>query len=542
MRRFPHFLLAIFILSVAVAGCSRAPRPAGVLHIAQEGDPSVLDPARSYDTTSIPYTRLLYRGLVDFDFQSRVINAVAAKREVSPDGKTYTFWLRPDARFASGERVRPDDFRFAIERVLDPKTASDGTSFFTIIDGAKEWIADREGPRKLEHLRGIEVRGDDQIIFHLLQADNTFLNNLALPFAYAVQREYVAKLEAQHLDLSEHPNGCGPFKFVEWVHDGWLTLEKNPNYYDKSLPKSNRIEVRFGISPTLQSMLYEQGALDIQQISSAPPPDFLRMTQTLPWKNQVLSGPNFDVYYVAMNNEVAPFNDVRVRQALNYAINRQRIASYLTGRVQVAHGFLPPGMPGYNPDLKGYNTDPNKARALLKAAGYKDDPDAPIPFIYPTTYPWGDKAAQSIQADLRAVGMTISLQKMPYGELKAIAGRRGPNGGRLVMQGWSADYPDAANFLDPLSNGRSITAQSSLNRSFYSNPRVNKLLDGALIDQNPARRLAAYQEAEKIVVEQAPVVFLHHSQRYWMRQPWVEGFQLHPQWSSAYEFVSVAAH
>ena len=540
MQRFLSPFILLLTLSVFVGGCGRAPHQPGVLRVAQESDASWLDPAKSYDTTSITFTRLLYRGLVEYDEQMLLKPEVAQSYNLSPDGKTYTFLIRPDVKFTDGSPVTADDFRFAIERVLNPATASDGQGFFSDIVGAKKWIeVIKKDPKTSSHPVGIEAPDARTLIFRLNKPDATFLNYLALPFGYAVSRAHVAQLDKRKLSLSENPLGCGPFIMKEWVHDGWLTLVKNPNYFRPELPKCERIEVQFGVSQALQDMLYEQGSLDVLTISDAFAPDFLRLTKTAPWREQVESAPMMDIRYMAMNNEVKPFDNVKVRQAVNYAINRERIASYLTGRVTLANGPLPPGMPGYNPDLKGYPYNLDKARALLKEAGYKDNPKAPIPLLYSTNEQWYGKAAQSIQEDLNKVGMTVSIKPLRYGDLKVKAGIRGPNGSKLALMGWLMDFPDPANFMDPLFNTKSISPNASLNRSFYSKPRIDQLLDKGLTMAPGPDRLKVYGEAERIVVNDAPIVFLHHSQRYLIHQPWVKGFEISPAWSATYENVSV---
>ena len=239
MRRFTHFLFAIFLLCVAASGCARAPKPAGVLHLAQEADASTLDPAKAYDTTSIQFVRLIYRGLLEYDSKANLHPEVAQSYQIAPDGLTYTFKLRPDVFYTDGKRVVADDFRFAIERVLTPATASDGSSFFENIVGAKEWVKNLGTKNASAHPGGIEVPDENTLIFRLNKPDATFLNNLTLPFAYAVRRDYVADLEKRGLDLSENPLGCGPFKLSEWVHDGWLTMVKNPNYFHPICPNAS---------------------------------------------------------------------------------------------------------------------------------------------------------------------------------------------------------------------------------------------------------------------------------------------------------------
>ena len=539
MRKFASFSLAITLLTVGVAGCARAPHQPGVLRMAQEADASTLDPAKAYDTTSIQFVRLIYRGLVEYDQKANLYPEIAQSYNISPDGKTYTFTIRPGVKFTNGAPVTADDFRYALERVLNPDTASDGSSFFADIVGADAYVKSLKTETPLAHPAGIEVPDANTLIFRLNKPDATFLNYLALPFAYAVNRDYTAKLEKSGKELSEHPLGCGPFTLAEWVHDGWLTLEKNPNYFRPELPKSERIEAKFGVSSSLQDMLYEQGNLDVLTISDAFPTDFLRLTRTLPWKNQVLSAPMMDIRYMTMNNEVKPFDNAKVRRAVNYGINRARIASFLTGRATLAHGPLPPGMPAYDANLKGYDYDPDKARALLKEANYKDNPSAPMTLYYATSEQWYGKAAQSIMEDLKNIGMTVSIKALRYGDLKAKAGMRGKNGAQMALMGWLQDFPDPANFMDPLFASKSISEKSSLNRSFYSNPRVDALLAQGLTLPPGPPRLKLYADAEAIVVKDAPIVFLHHTQRYVVRQPWVEGLQLSPAWTATYEDVSI---
>lgn len=529
-------LFLLPLIFVALAGCAQQSRPPHTLRLGATSDISSLDPAHAYDTGSIPYVRILYRGLVDYGKGAEIVNAVAREWKVSPDGKTYSFKLRKDVRFHSGRRVVAEDFRYALERVLDPATASDGFSLYNMIDGADEFSADRAKPKaqqRLKHVRGINVRGEDEISYTLKYPDVTFINWLAMPFAYAVPREAVEKWGDK--GLNEHPDGCGPFKLESWVHDRHAHFVKNPDYYDKNLPKCERIELQMGGDDMLQLMRFEVGDRDLLSLEDVAAPDFIRLLQDAKWKQQIEHAPMGDTRYVALNTEMKPFDNVLVRRAVNHAINRERIVMLMTGRAQIAHGALPPGIPGYDPNLKGLEYNPQKARDLLKQAGYAKG--FTVTLWYATTVGWHVKAAQSIQEDLKKVGVTLNLKGVTYTELKNAAGTRRKI--EMSMLGWVQDFPDPANFLDVLFNGNNITPTSSQNRAFYSNPEVNKLIEAANVELDAKRRVQLYSDAEKLVVQDAPWVFLFHTERYYIRQPWISGFHLHPMWSARYEYVSV---
>ncbi len=540
----PLLLLSLVLLPF-VSRCVQADQPVGVLRIAQDGDITTLDPARSYDSASVSFTRILYRGLVECDFEARIRPEIAQSYTVSPDGRTYRFWLRPNVKWWDGTPVEAEDFRYAIERTLAPHTASDGFAFFSDIEGATAWMnsIDDSTKRPAAHVKGIQVPSAREIVFHLNQPDATFLARLTLPFAYALPRRYVEKLRQQYGNgralseaISEHPMGDGPFKFVKWVHGSSLRLEKNPAYFRSGFPRVNALEARLDLDSAAQTKLFEQGGLDLLPLTDALPDDFLRLKNSPKWKGLIADGPMEDIRYLSMNTEVAPFKDRRVRQAICYAINRDRILSFLTGRATKARGAVPEGIPSYDSKLFSYPYNPAKAKQLLKAAKFK--PGASIPLLYVTSEPWYAQAAQSIQQDLAVIGIKVEIRGMRYGDMKAIVGRRGSAGGRLAIQGWIEDFPDPSNFLDPLFNGRSISATASLNRSFYSNPRVNNLLDQAINMPNSPARWAKYKQAQRIIVRDAPVVFLHNTRQYVVRQPRVRGFRFHPAWTNTYEYLA----
>jgi oligopeptide transport system substrate-binding protein len=541
MSQFRIFIL--LALAIFAGSCARAPRPANTLVLVQDADPATLDPAKAYTTNNINLARVLYRGLVDYGAGADIVPAVARKWTISPDGKTYTFHLRDDVRFHSGRRVVAQDFSYALHRVMDPKTASDGYTFYRSIQGSEEYskalekiqeLPTKEYEKRRDAMRipGIETPDENTIVFRLKQPDLTFLNWLAMPFAYAIPRESVKEWGDK---ISEHPDGCGPYRLKAWEHDSYLELEKNEDYYDKSLPRAERILTKIGGDGTLNLMQFETGNADVISLEALNAPDFLRLRRDPKWKPLMMHAPMMDIRYLCMNVEKKPFNNVLVRRAMNYAINRDLIVNYLNGRAIRAKGALPPGMPAYNANLFEYSHNTEKARQLLKQAGYPNGFE--VDLWYADSPEWYPRAAQFIQQDLKKVGIRLHLKQITYGELKKKAGKRGNI--ELSMMGWVQDFPDPSNFLDVLFNGNKISDESSPNRAFYSNPQVNKWLDEAAIETNRSKRNALYQKAEAQIVQDAPWVFLVHTERFVVRQPWVQGYQLHPMWSARYEYAEV---
>ncbi|HVF85072.1 MAG TPA: ABC transporter substrate-binding protein, partial [Abditibacteriaceae bacterium] len=379
--------LAFSLLAISLlGGCNGAARAPKTLMLAMTNDPATLDPAKAYDTASLPFVRVLYRGLVDYDEKANIANEVAQSRSVSSDGKTYTFKLRPDVYFSSGRRVVANDFRYALERVLDPATASEGLSQYTMIDGAEEYTKAKTKNAKADvHVRGIQTPDANTIIFRLKAPNATFLNYLALPFSYAVPREQVEKYGKE---FGEHPDGCGPFVLDEWVHDAWIKLKRNPNHFRPDFPRADRLEMQIGVSSTLQTMLFEQGRIDVLSLNGASGPEYLRLKRNPQWAPLLLHAPEMDVRYLCLNTEMKPFDDVRVRQAMNYAINRDRIVSFQNGRATKARGALPPGMPAYNAQLFQYAYNPEKAKQLLREAGYAKGFPRILTLWYSNASPW----------------------------------------------------------------------------------------------------------------------------------------------------------
>lgn len=530
--------VAVVIIGLVLAACARSGpdlsglygRRGGTIRLADEPDIRTLDTAIGYDTASWRFERLINDGLLDYGDGADLRPEVAATMPTVIDGTTFVFRLRDDVFFHHGRRVVAEDFKYAIERILDPKVTSPAIAFFETIVGAPEYVAGRA-----EHVSGIRCPDPQTLIIELRQPDLAFLNVLAMPFASPLPREEVERWTDPHGGESrwaEHVIGCGPYRLERWERGLRIRVRRFERYYRDDTAFVEAVEQRFGIPDFMALMMFERGEIDI---SGIPLPDFQRVLADPRLRALAHSAPDSAIYYCSMNCELPPFTDKRVRQAFNYAIDKDRIARILSGIATPAKGVLPPQMPGYNPDLRGYPYDPARARRLLAEAGY---PRGLSVELMTRSRPNEKRWVEAIQQDLANVGVTVAIRPVAFPEWLDLSGKRGQV--PFTVNAWFMDYPDPSNFLDVLLNGTKITAQNSNNRAFYNNDRVNDLLARAAAMTDAPARLKLYQEIEQIVVDDAPWIFLYHPTTWRLVQPWVHNFRIHPVWSSTEDRVWLA--
>lgn len=515
---------------VVLAGCRAGAPPlkfppgAMVLRLAAISDVPTLDPAAGYDVESWMFEQMIFDTLVRYsDAGVDLVPDLATAWEASPDARVFTFHLRHDARFTSGRAVTSADFKYSIERVLDPATRSKGVEYYRAIAGAADFAAHRA-----KTVAGIETPDAWTIVFHLTAADPIFLQKLAMPFAAVVPREVV---ERWGEDFSRHVVGSGPFMLKEWIGGQRIVLVKNPGYFVAGVPRLDAVVEAIGVSEDLQWFKFEAGEIDVSNI---PPAVFPYVMKTRRLRDLTLRIVTVTSRYLGMNCQMAPFTDVRVRRALNYAVNKPKLIAVLNGRGIVANGVMPPGLPGYNPDLAGYPYDPERARQLLAQAGFARGFAA-------TLWMPADQTmmiiGQSIQQDLDLVGVHLRLKAVAFAPfLEAI---RQPHTVPLLFAGWEADFPDPSNFLEVLLSRRQWGAN---NDTFFSDPRADALMATAAPLSDLARRYAIYREAERIIVGDAPWVFLYHPITYEIRQPWVHDYVLNPMRPARLERVWLSPH
>ena len=521
---------AVAVLGLIASGCHagapplKLPPGAQVLHLAATDDVPTLDPAAGYDTASWSFEQMIFDTLVRYgDNNVTIVPDLATSWEVSPDAAVFTFHLRHNATFTNGRTVTSADFKYAIERVLNPATRSKGMEYYREIIGAPDFIAGR-----VKMVSGIETPDPWTIKFHLTAPDPIFVQKLAMPFAAAVPREVA---ERWGDDFSHHVVGSGPFMLREWLGGQRIVLVKNPHYFIKGEPRLDAVEMLTGVNEELEWFKFEAGEVDV---SGIPPADFTYVMKTPRLKALTLRMVALATEYLGMNCQMPPFNDVRVRRAFNYAINKRKLIAVINGRGVAARGVLPPGLPGYDSNIKGYDYNPAEARQLFEAAGIRSG-------LSPVLWMRADQTemmiGQSIQQDLALVGVNVVLKPVAWGPL--LEAVRQPKTVELVSLGWEADFPDPENFLEVLFARDQWGAN---NDTFYDNPEADKLLREAAPISSEARRYALYDEAEKIIVADAPWVFLYYPVTYVIRQPWVHGWELNPIRPTRWEKVWLSPH
>ena len=475
-------------------------------------DPPTLDPHLTTDATSATYIVEVFGGLVTIDLDLNVVPDVAERWEVSPDGRTYTFFLREDAQFHNGKPVTAQDFKWSLERAADPATTA------PVVD---QYLGDIVGVKDRLNGAASEIRGVTVIDSHTIQISidepkSYFLAKLTYPTAFVVDRENVETGRRWF----RTPNGTGPFKLEDYTPGENLVLARNDSYH---LGAPFLGKVRFILSGGTSMLMYENDEIHITGVGLADLDRVLDISNPLNVQLERVP-PTFSTNYIGMNVDEPPFDDPKVRQAMNYAIDKEAIArDVLAGLVVPAQGILPPGFPGYNSGLRGYDYDPVKARQLLEESKYGADLENLPPIILTTSGSFG----ASVGLDLEVIqemwrqnlGIDVEILRTEFATyLQDLIKRRF----QMFEIGWIADYPDPENFLDLLFHG-----DSNNNHTAYANEEVNGLLERARVEQDEAARYQLYRQAEEIIVAEAPWVPLWYSgEQYVLVKPNVHDYKL----------------
>ncbi|MGV3504215.1 MAG: ABC transporter substrate-binding protein [Adhaeribacter sp.] len=537
---FPTPLYFLIPLMLMLASCQQSAEHLADKQVFRYNQPealSSLDPAYARNQANIWATTQLYNGLVALDAHLRPSPALAASWQVSPDGLAYTFHLRRDASFhdhpvfpgGKGRRVGAQDFVYSFRRILDPATASTGSWVFKgkVLEDGKGMVSDT----------CFKALNDSTLRIYLKEPFISFLEILSMPYCFVVPREaavYYGK------DFREHPVGTGPFMFKWWDEGNAIVLHRNPRYWKKDaqhrrLPYLDAVQISFINDRKIEFLTFQQGKLDfLSGIRGSSKDLILKKDGTLQeefsrkfdlqkkaYLNTEYIGFQLDPAELAADNPA--LRDKRVRQALNYALNKKELVVYFRNNLGIpGHaGMVPPSLPSYDDKkVKGYAYDPARARALLRAAGYH----AGRPLVLTlNTVAEHREIAEFMQKKWSEVGVKADIRIS-----QAAAHQESVDNGRsaFFMKSWFGDYPDAENFL-ALFYSRNFSPAGP-NKTHFKHARFDRLYEQARQEQDLQKRYALYQEMDRIVVEECPVIVLFYDEVVMLTQKNIRGLAPDP--------------
>ncbi len=487
-------------------------------------DPPTLDPHITTDYLAAAIVNEVFGGLVTIDPSIEIVPDLAKEWDISPDGRVFTFRLREDAKFHDGTPVTAEDFRWSLERAADPLTESPVTDLYL---GDVVGVSDKLNGES-ESITGLRVIDDYTVELTIDAPKSYFIAKLTYPTGFVLDR---GNVEGEDDNWIFQPNGTGPFRLERYDVGEAIILVRNEHYH---LGSPFLDEVEFILSGGDAMLMYENdeihitglGLTDLERVQDPANPLSAELA-TAP--------PGFSVSFIAMNLDQEPFDDVKVRQALNYAIDKREIATKVMEDLVVpAKGIIPPGFPSYNPDLRGYEFNPDKAKQLLAESKYGGDLENFPSVTISVAGNFGARVGLDLQAMLKTwqdvLGIDAEIQQTEWATfLQDVHKKRF----QMFTLAWSADYPDPQNFLDIM-----FHSQSDNNWMNYNNREVDSLLEAARTEQDQAARFEQYNRIEQLIVDDAPWVPLWHStESKVLIKPSVKGYHLVPMTIPKLRFV-----
>lgn len=444
---------------------------------------------------------LIFDNLTQFDVEGRVTPGIATRWETDSSGRVYTFHLRTNAVFHDGRPVGAREVRASYLRVLAPGASGGRNWPLYPIQGARAYAA---GER--EDVPGIWVPDDSTLVITLDEPLNIFPKLLAMPVAAIVPTPTPEGFDQQ-------PIGSGPWRFVSWSHDDAILLVRNERYWGGA-PAADSLRIRVIPEPLTQAAEYESGQLSVVEV---PVGETRRWEET--HGDELQRRPALKDLYVAINTTRGPLEDVRVRRALNHAVDAGTLLeTIMAGRGVRAAGAIPPSLPGHDSTRAPYQYDPAKARQLLAEAGY---PNGFSLRLWRTQRAELARLAQSIQQSLGEVGIQVEIVERDASSARA-AVRNGE--ADLFLTDWWADYPDAENFTEPLFHSRNRGTGG--NYAFLSDPELDRMIDRARTTTDSAEQVRLARAIDQRVFELAPWIFLWFPVDLWAMRPDVEGWRI----------------
>ena len=464
--------------------------------------PVTFDPAMCQDVETGQMLQQSYEGLVQYAPDNKVVPCLAEKWDISPDGLTYTFHLRP-AKFQNGMPVTADDVAYSLLRTLNPKLAS---------PVAPEYMGDIKGALdvyngKAATLTGVKVLDPKTLSITITKPKAYWIDTLTYPTGWVECRAIAEKEGTSPLTDAdaEAGAGTGAFKITRFIKDQEVDFDANPAYWDGA-PKISGQVMSVILNPGTRHEEFAAGNLDILRGLQVDDLQADKTDSTL--KSQIKIWPRAGINYFALNEDVyAPFKDPRVRAAFAYATDKQKIIQVATkGVYPVAPDILPAGIPGSDPHFHDLPYDPAKAKALLAAAGFPNGKGLPPLDMYATEKnPLGQKTMDILrQMYAQNLGVTINERQMEQGSLIALIDKN--NSVPSFFFGWYADYLDPQDFYSLL-----LSSKSPENHTGYNDPQFDALCARADVERDPQKRTALYRQAAQISGLAPPRIPLYYA-------------------------------
>lgn len=494
-----------------------------------------LDPAISRNRENIWACNHLYNGLVQMDDNLNIQPAIATNWEIAEDGKTYTFHLRNDVTFhdhelfkdGKGRIVTAQDFVYSFNRIIDEKVASPGAWIFNNVDFNEEY-----------NYQPFVALDDTTLQIHLSQPFPPFLGILTMQYCSVVAQEVV---DYYRNDYGNNPVGTGPFQFKMWDEGNKMVFLKNENYFEKDtdgsqLPYIDGVAITFLKDREVEFFKFLGDEYDFVNGREGENRDNLftndgklKPEHAEKYDLQVSSQLNTEYLGFLVDEDLdivenSPLKKKLVRQAINYAFNRKQMMTYLRKGIGTPAnaGFIPKGLPSYNEDIvKGYSYNPEKAKELLYSAGFPNGKNLPEITLF-TTASYVD-LCEFIQHQLIEVGIKTKVEILQATTHRELISRSKLN---FFRKSWMADYPDAENYL-ALFYSKNFTPHGP-NYTHFKNFQYDKLYEMSQLETNDSTRHHLYQEMDKIIIEEAPIVPLYYDQVVRLTQGSVKNLGINP--------------
>jgi peptide/nickel transport system substrate-binding protein len=544
MRRTLVVIVALAVLLALAAGLAAcggstssssspsasAPKSGGTLRVTFQGEPTGLDPAIAWEVESWSIERLTYQTFLTYADKSGEPGTqlvpdlatdvpTAANGGISADGKVYTFHLKKGIKFAPpvSTEVTAADFKWSFQRMMKAPLAP-ATFFYTGIVGAQAFLNGKAGS-----ISGFKVVDPYAVQITLAKPDTSFLFAMTMPFTSVMSKAWVAKVGKQ---INRKPLGTGPYTITTWSPGQEITATRNPNFASQGTQGQQYVDTMdftFSANPGTALLKLERGEVDVLG-DGIPPADYLRTDQSPQWSKYVVNAPQIMWFYTFMNVLEKPFDNVKVRQAINYAINTEKIQKLLAGQASALNQIYPKGMPGHQDGKQFYSYDPTKAKQLLTEAGF---PNGFSTTFYADNVDPMPKLAQSVQSDLAAIGITASLKVMDRATYWNFISLKKSHAA-IGFSDWYQDFPDPSDWIGPLFTN---PIDGGANSSFYENLQVTALYNASGSQVDPAKRLQMFQQMQDIVMQDAPTAPMYQAVFNGMHGADTGGFYVHPVWT-----------